>query len=67
MEFIDLYKDRQRARAILGRYGVSTPESILVVSGSRLRQIPPHALYERAEGRLRAFRGRRPFSPRCWK
>jgi hypothetical protein len=57
VEFIDLYKDRQRARAILGRYGVSTPESILVVSGSRLRQIPPHALYERAEGRLRAFRG----------
>jgi len=61
VEFIDLYKDRRRAREVLGRHGVSTPESILVVSGSRLRQIPPHTLYETEAGRIRAFRGEAAF------
>ena len=56
-EFIDVFRERNRAREIMGRHGVTSQNSILVVSGDRMKQISLDSLYEIEDGKMRAFRG----------
>lgn len=60
-EFIDVFRERNRAREILGRHGISSENSILVTSGNRMKQISLDRLYELEDGEMRAFRGEEEF------
>jgi len=61
VEFIDVFRQRNRAREILGRHGISTQNSILITSGNRLKQISIDSLYTFEDGKMRAFRGESEF------
>ncbi|MBC2603058.1 GldG family protein [Puniceicoccus vermicola] len=61
VEFIDVFRQRNRAREILGRYNISTQNSILITSGNRLKQISIDSLYTFEEGKMRSFRGESEF------
>ncbi len=61
VEFIDVFRQRNRAREILGRHDISTQNSILVTSGKRLKQISIDTLYTFEDGKMRAFRGESEF------
>lgn len=60
-EFIDVFRQRNRAREILGRHDISSQSSILVTSGDRMKQISMDALYDFEDGKMRAFRGEAEF------
>ncbi len=61
VEFIDVYRERNRAREILGRHGIGSENSILVTSGEKMKQISFDRLYEMEDGEMRAFRGENEF------
>jgi len=61
VEFIDVFRQRNRAREILGRHDITTQNSILVTSGSRMQQISIDSLYTFEEGKMRAFKGESEF------
>tara|TARA_R100000027_G_scaffold22267_2_gene16144 strand:+ start:8578 stop:10062 length:1485 start_codon:yes stop_codon:yes gene_type:complete len=61
VEFIDVFQERNRAREILGRYGITTQNSILITSGDRLKQVSIDSLYTFENGKMRGFRGESEF------
>ena len=61
VEFIDVFRERNRAREILGRHTISTQNSILVTSGTRMKQISIDKLYSFEDGKMRSFRGETEF------
>jgi len=61
VEFIDVYRERNRAREVLGRHDISSENSILVTSGEKMKQISLDRLYEMEDGEMRAFRGENEF------
>ncbi|MGF1530069.1 MAG: GldG family protein [Puniceicoccaceae bacterium] len=61
VEFIDLYRERNRAREIEAAYNISRPNSIIVVSDEFSREITPEMLYNFSDGRLTEFRGESSF------
>lgn len=61
VEFIDVFRERNRAREILGRHGITTQNSILIVSGNRKKQISIDSLYTFENEKMSAFRGESEF------
>ncbi|MEM9018769.1 MAG: GldG family protein, partial [Verrucomicrobiota bacterium] len=61
VEFIDVFRERNRAREVLGRHGITTQNSILVTSGTRMKQVSIDSLYTFEDGEMRAFRGETEF------
>ncbi|MEM0966641.1 MAG: GldG family protein [Verrucomicrobiota bacterium] len=61
VEFIDVFRERNRAREVLGRHGITTMNSILVTSGTRMKQVSIDSLYTFEDGEMRAFRGETEF------
>ncbi|MGE9289710.1 MAG: GldG family protein [Puniceicoccales bacterium] len=61
VEFIDVFRERNRAREILGRHGITSQNSILITSGSRMKQISIDSLYTFEDGKMRSFRGESEF------
>lgn len=61
VEFIDVYRQRNRAREVLGRHGIGSENSILVTSGDKMKQISLDRLYVMEDGEMTAFRGETEF------
>lgn len=61
VEFVDLYKERSRARELKATYGLERPNSIIVTANDAVREIPPDQLYTFNEGRISGFRGESAF------
>jgi len=61
IEFIDVYRERNRAAEILGRYGITSQSSILLASGNRMKQISIDSIYVMADNKIKAFRGESEF------
>lgn len=61
VEFVDVYRERNRAAEILGRYGITSQSSIVVASGDRMKQISINSLYVMSDNKIRAFRGETEF------
>lgn len=61
VEFVDLYKERSRARELKATYGLDRPNSIIVAAGDTAREISPDQLYTFNEGQISGFRGESAF------
>ena len=62
VEFVDIFRQRKRARELANRYGLTREDSILVASGERSREIRQADLYTVEGGEIRGFRGERAFT-----
>lgn len=62
VHFIDVFRERLRAREILSRYSIETESSIFVVSGDQMRVIPAENLYSLRGQRAVEFRGESEFT-----
>lgn len=62
IEFVDIYRQRKRARELATNYNLSKENTILVVSGDRVREISQVGLYAYDDGKIRGFRGEQIFT-----
>ncbi len=62
VEFVDIYRQRSRARELASKYNLSKENAILIVSGDRVREISQVGLYAYDDGNTRGFRGEQIFT-----
>ena len=57
VEFIDIYKERQKAEQLANQYGLEEPKMVLVVSEERQRMVLGTDLMDYTNNRATAFKG----------
>lgn len=57
VEFVDVHRQRSRARELIHQYGIEKENCIIVASGDRIKEIELPELYEAKDGQWSAFRG----------
>ena len=62
VEFVDIYRQRKRAKELATQYNLSKENAILVASGDRFRELNMVGLYEYDDGSARGFRGEQLFT-----
>ena len=62
VEFVDIYRQRARAKELATQYNLTKENTILIVSGDRFRELSMLGLYEYDNGRTRGFRGEQLFT-----
>ena len=62
VEFVDIYRQRARAKELATQYNLTEENTILIVSGDRFRELSMVGLYEYDDGRTRGFRGEQLFT-----
>ena len=62
VEFVDIYRQRARAKELATQYNLTKENTILVASGDRFRELSMVGLYEYDDGNTRGFRGEQLFT-----
>ncbi|MGJ3244225.1 MAG: GldG family protein [Opitutales bacterium] len=62
IEYVDVFRQRRRARQLVSEYGIQGENAIVVASGDRRREINGIDLYDQAEGDVKAFKGEQAFT-----
>jgi hypothetical protein len=62
VEFVDIYRQRARAKELATQYNLTKENTILIASGDRFREISMVGLYEYDDGSTRGFRGEQLFT-----
>jgi len=57
VEFVDIYRQRQRAKELVNKYNFPRENTIYVCLGERIREVPLTELYAEDDGQRRSFRG----------
>ena len=62
VEFVDIYRQRARAKELATQYNLTKENTILIVCGDRFRELSMLGLYEYDDGHKRGFRGEQLFT-----
>ena len=62
VEFVDIYRQRVRAKELASKYNLTQENVILVISGDKIRQISVGDLYDYPDENARNFRGEQLFT-----
>ncbi len=62
VEFVDIYRQRARAKELATQYNLTKENTILIASGEQFRELSMVGLYEYDDGNTRGFRGEQLFT-----